>query len=140
MRVKLQIAAVLLLILTSSFSLTQYWHSTVGVDKDSDALDAWAARLEPARRALPIKRGVIGYLGQWDLPEINYDYADQEGEFILTQYALAPLILVRGAQEEWNIAVLNPTAFEAWQESNPGEYEIIEFKYGVYLLHRLNEP
>ena len=45
---------------------------------------------------------MIGYISDSDVPGAAYDAANDEGEYILTQYALAPIIIVRGTDQEWN--------------------------------------
>ena len=136
MQIKIQKLAVILLVLTSLYSIVLHWCSTIGIDKGSEALDTWEDHLQPVRDALPIKRGVIGFVGEWDVPGIESAFMDQESEYLLTQYALAPLILVRGAVAEWNIAILNRGAFAIWEQSNQGKFEVIPFKHNIYLLHR----
>ncbi len=131
---------VVLFVLASLFTIIQYWRGTIGLDNGGGAIDAWEARLAPVKTALPIKRGAIGYVGEWDVPGISYAYWDQESEYLLAQYSLAPLILEKGAVEEWNVAVLNRPAFEAWQKANAGKFEIIPLKHNVYLFHRLANP
>lgn len=137
MRSFLQKTAVILLVIASLYSLARYWDSTIDLEMGAQALAAWEARLEPARRALPIQRGVIGYVGEWDVPGVEYNFWDQEGEYLLAQYTLAPFILVKGAQAEWNVAVLSNRAFEIWEQSNQGKFDIIRLKHNVYLLHRI---
>lgn len=131
---------IVLLVLASLFSVFQYWLSTRGLDLGGAAIEAWTERLEPVKTALPIQRGVIGYVGEWDVPGTSYSYWDQESEFMLAQYTLAPLILERGAVEEWNVAVLSRASFGIWQKANAGEFEITPLKHNMYLLHRLVNP
>lgn len=130
---------VVLLIVASLRSGFRQWQSTINIDKGSSALEKWEERLKPVRETLPIKRGVIGFVSEWNIPGLEHSFADQETEFILTQYALAPLILVNGPVAEWNVAILNNKALKMWEEANPGQFEIIPLKHGVYLLHRRDE-
>ncbi|HVN16069.1 MAG TPA: hypothetical protein VMT73_10055 [Anaerolineales bacterium] len=140
MRLNLKKIFLALLVLAGFFSVVQSWLSTLNLNQGGAAIDAWEARLMPAKKALPIKRGVIGYVGEWDAPGISYAYWDQESEYLLAQYSLAPLILKKGAVEEWNVAVLSEPAFAAWQKANQGKFEIIPLKHNVYLFHRLANP
>jgi hypothetical protein len=140
MRTKLQKAAVWLLALTSLLSVLLFWRSTIGLERGAEALDAWEARLAPVRAALPIERGVIGYVGEWDVPGAEYSFWDQESEYLLAQYALAPLIVVKGPGAEWNVAVLSPKSFDIWQSSHAGEFEVTRLKHNVYILHRRAAP
>src|SRR5512134_593319 len=74
----------------------QQWQRTLNIDKGSEALERWEERIQPAREALPIKRGVIGFVSDWNVPGMEYNFSDVESEFLLTQYALAPFVLVNG--------------------------------------------
>ena len=51
--------------------------------------------------ALPIQRGTLGYLAEWDVPGADFVASDLDAEYILTQYAFAPFILARGVNHEW---------------------------------------
>lgn len=125
-----------LLVLTGLFSAFRYWRTTLGMDGGGgEAIAAFQDRLEPVREALPFQRGIIGYLGEWDVPG-GGETLDQQVEFLLAQNALAPLILQRGAAPEWTAAVLGPPSLESWVAANPGAYEVIPLGRGVYLLHR----
>lgn len=136
----LQKLLVMLLIAVSLASTFQQWQHTRNIDKGSEALERWEERLAPARDAIPVERGVIGFVSDWNVPGIEYHFSDVESEFLLTQYALAPLVLVNGPVAEWNIAILNNRAFKIWEEANAGQFEVIRFKNGIYLLHRLETP
>jgi len=102
-----------------------------------DPVADWEKRFEPIRKRLPFERGVVGYISDSSIPGVTYDAANDEGEYVLTQYALAPIILVKGTNEEWNIANLDRAGFEAWEKTNRGKFEVIPIKGGLYLLHRI---
>ncbi len=127
---------VVLLALAGLFSAIRSWQVAQEKQGGGEAIAAFEDRLEPAREALPFQRGVIGYLGEWDVPGIGGEFLDQQVEFLLAQYTLAPLILQRGAAAEWTVAVLGAPALAAWEMAHPGEFEIIPLGRGVYLLHR----
>lgn len=109
---------------------------SLGSTTDDPVAD-WEKRFAPIEAHLPFKRGVVGYISDSSIPGIPYDAANDEGEYVLTQYALAPIIIVKGTNEEWNIANLSRSAFEAWDKSNAGRYDVVPFKGGLYLLHRV---
>ncbi|HEY6074559.1 MAG TPA: hypothetical protein VIV15_14515, partial [Anaerolineales bacterium] len=88
-----------------------------------EAIASFEKRLEPVKAPLPFQRGVIGYFGEWDMPGAGYEELDQHAEYLLAQYALAPLILKRGAGAEWNVAVLSPKLMAAFRAAHP-EFEI----------------
>jgi hypothetical protein len=60
-----------------------------------DMVTAWDKRLRKIRPLLP-EYGVIGYLADWDIPGAKYGSSDQEVEFLLAQYTVAPVVLERG--------------------------------------------
>lgn len=126
----------ILLVLSSLFSAVRYWELTLEQEAGGQAIAAFEERLQPAKNALPFKRGVIGYLGEWDVPGIGYEFRDQQVEYLLAQNALAPLILKKGAIAEWNVAVLSPMALAAWETAHPGKFETSSLGHNVYLLHR----
>jgi hypothetical protein len=102
-----------------------------------DPVADWEKRFGPIRAWLPFERGAVGYISDSSIPGVSYDAANDEGEYVLTQYALAPIIIVKGTDQEWNIANLDRAAFEAWEKTNAGRFEVIPFKGGLYLLHRV---
>lgn len=108
-------------------------------DTGSERLNRWEADMQLVRKTLPVERGLIGYISEEELEGVEYAFWDNETEFILTQYALAPLILKKGLAAEWNIVVLRREYLEMWLEANPGEYEIIEVKGQFHLLRDLGE-
>lgn len=138
MRIRAKQLLVLLLAFSSLYSTVEHWRSTINFDRGAAAMEAWEARIQPVKEALPIERGVIGFVGEWDVPGVAFSAGDQETEFILTQYTLAPLILVRGTVAEWNVAILSKTAYEKWQATKTGDFEVIPLGHQVYLLRRLN--
>jgi hypothetical protein len=64
-----------------------------------DMVSAWEKRLRKSRLLLP-NNGIIGYMADWDLPDKSFASKDQQIEFLLSQYTLAPLILVRGTDHK----------------------------------------
>ena len=102
-----------------------------------DPVADWEKRFAPIKPQIPFERGVIGYISDADVPGASYDAANDEGEYVLTQYVLAPVIIKRGTNQEWNIANLDRPAFELWSKSNAGRFQVTAFKGGLYLLHRI---
>jgi hypothetical protein len=102
-----------------------------------DPVADWEKRFAPIKPEIPFERGVIGYISDADVPGASYDAANDEGEYVLTQYVLAPVIIRRGTNQEWNIANLDRPAFELWNKSNGGKFQVNAFKGGLYLLHRV---
>jgi hypothetical protein len=131
---------VVVLVAAAMFSTVRYWASTRHLDRGGDALEGWEARIGPARERLPIRRGTIGYVGEWDVPGVPYAFWDQESEFLLSQYTLAPLVLKKGAAAEWNVAVLSPKPYAAWKRLYGGKFTVMDVGHGVYILHRADAP
>ena len=142
MRAIVQKIAILFLALTSLYSLFISWRKAAEADvvqTGPRAIDAWEARLQPVRKSLPISRGTIGYLVEWDVPGMKYSPGDLEAEYLLSQYALAPFILLRSPDAEWNVALLDLESIHNWEQAHPGQYEIITLRRNVFLLHRLED-
>jgi hypothetical protein len=101
-----------------------------------DPVANWERRFTAVKARLPFERGLVGYISNSDVPGASFDAANDEGEYVLTQYAMAPIILVRGTAKEWNIANLSTQAFRMWSGENSGAFDIMPLKNGLYLLHR----
>ncbi len=111
----------------------QGWNSDFIAD---DMVTHWDKRMQPLQSNLPINTTMIGYVGDWDvLPENEYHYAGEETEYILTQYALAPIIVQRSDEHEWVIANLTPKAYDIWITTQPKDIEIIEYGLRIFLVH-----
>jgi hypothetical protein len=136
MQTYLRKTAIILLAFACLYQAIRQWQTTIDLDSGASALMAWENRFDAVKEIIPINRGIVGYLGEWDVPGIEYEPSDQRAEFLLTQYTLAPLILVRGPNTEWNIAVLSSTAFASWENNHRGEYQIYPLKNNVYVLQK----
>lgn len=89
------LALISLLVLYSSYQGYITAAASVGNTAIDDMVTAWDKRLRKARNILP-EYGTIGYVADWDIPGYKYGSSDQEVEFLLAQYTLAPLVLERG--------------------------------------------
>jgi hypothetical protein len=136
----LQRGALMLVILASLYASLQNLISTreLGSVGDDPVAD-WERRFEPLKRKLPFSRGLVGYISDSSVPGIVFNAPNDEGEYVLTQYVLAPIIIIKGTDQEWNVANLSGPAYAAWSKSNHGEFEVIPFKDGLYLLHRITQ-
>ena len=106
---------------------------------DAAVIAAWNERLSKLTAPIPFERGFVGYISNEDIPGAAFDSNDAEGEFVLTQYAIAPLILVRGTEQEWNILNIDPGTFEKWSQDNATEFEIVRSGGGMYLVHKVTQ-
>jgi hypothetical protein len=102
-----------------------------------DPVAQWEVRFGPLKRELPFVRGVVGYISDSDIPGAVFDAANDEGEYVLTQYALAPIIIVRGTDQEWNVANLSAASLARWSSEHPSGFDVLPLKGGLYLLHRV---
>jgi hypothetical protein len=105
-----------------------------------DPVADWEQRFAAVKARLPFERGFVGYISDSDVPGASFDPANDEGEYVLTQYAMAPVILIRGTMQDWNIANLSTEAFRIWSSSHAGTFDIDPLKKGLYLLHRKGGP
>ena len=110
----------------------------LGSIHDDPVLD-WEKRFEPLKGKLPFKRGVVGYISASSVPGASYDSNNDQGEYVLTQYVMSPIIIVKGTGQEWNIGNLKPDAYKLWSQSNHGQFEVFPFKGNIYLFHRVSQ-
>ena len=104
---------------------------------NDDPVADWAQRFVKLKAALPFERGLVGYISDADVPGISFNAPNDEGEYVLTQYAMAPVIIRRGTVQTWNVANLSGPAYAAWSEDHAADFEITRFGSGIYLLHRV---
>lgn len=102
-----------------------------------DPVAAWDRRFESLKERLPFERGVVGYISDADVPGAQYDPNDVLGEYILTQYAMSPIVIVKGSDQEWNVGNLGPQAYRIWSQANQGRFEVFTFQGNLYLFHRV---
>jgi hypothetical protein len=102
-----------------------------------DPVADWEKRFAPIKQRLPFERGLVGYISDSSIPGMAYDAANDEGEYVLTQYVMAPVIIVKGTEQEWVIANLDKQGFLQWDRANQGKFEVTAYKSGIYLLHRV---
>ncbi len=103
---------------------------------NDDPVADWERRFAPLKKELPFVRGFVGYISDSSVPGINTDLANDAGEYVLTQYVMAPIIIIKGTDEEWNIGNLSPQAYRSWSLMNQGKFDVRAFTGGLYLMHR----
>lgn len=101
-----------------------------------DAVSKWEKRIKPVLKRVPDNTEIFGYVADWDLPNAQYNLVDQETEYTLTQYALAPRAVQPGLDHEWIIGNFTKPGFEDWLDQNLPAYEVDEIGFGIYLIHR----
>lgn len=119
------------------FSIQNLRHAVAIGSLASDPVTQWEVRFKPVKKLLPFQRGTVGYITNSDVPGASFDPNNEEGEYTLTQYTMAPIILVRGDNQEWTIASLNSKAYQIWSRSNQGQFHVIPLNDNLYLFHRL---
>jgi len=110
----------------------------LGSIHDDPVLD-WEKRFVPLKERLPFKRGVVGYISASSVPGAIYDSNNDQGEYVLAQYVMAPIIIIKGTDQEWNIGNLKPDAYKIWSQSNHGQFEVFPFKGNIYLIHKVGK-
>lgn len=138
--VVLQRIVISILILSSIYQSVLYLLSTNKLGSlENDPVTIWNAKFAKIKKALPAETKTVGYLADWDIPDSDYYNADLYNEYVLTQYALAPIIVVRGSNYEWVIGNLTPEGYQIWRKTTQEKYDVVFSKYGLYLFHRI-EP
>ena len=137
---KLRLIAILALI---SFSLLVTIHNGLlaraRFDHSSsteDAVSKWEKRVKPVLKHIPPGVTVLGYVADWDIPNTQYNVIDQDNEYTLTQYALAPRAVQPGFDHEWIIGNFTNKEFQSWLNQKLGNYQMIDIGFGIYLIHR----
>ena len=125
-------------ILWSVYQSVNYLNATKSLGSlEEDPVTIWESKFNKLKNALPAEVKTVGYLADWDIPDIEYGNGDQHGEYVLVQYVLSPVIAVRGSEQEWIIGNLTPRAYKKWASTAGGEYEVTFFKYNLYLIHKI---
>lgn len=102
----------------------------------NNPVDKWETRLSRLKDQLPENVSILGYAADWDLPGVEYNVIDQDAEYMLTQYALAPIPVKPGLDQEWIIGNFTHQGFKDWLDEQIPSYEIVDLKQGIYLIHR----
>lgn len=111
--------------------------STVNMHSPDVSVAKWDERVAALKESIPFERGTVGYISDIDIPGVEYDRQNLVGEFTLTQFAIAPIVLMQGSDdEEWNILSLTQPAYEIWSAENAEGYEVINFGGKFYLAHK----
>ena len=134
----LQKIILILLVLLGIKTGVQGLASTINMPSHDVSVAKWDERAAALKDALPFKRGYVGYISDIDIPNVEYDRQNLVGEFTLTQFSLAPIVLIQGSDdEEWNILSLSQQAYEIWSAENAAQYEVIKFGGKFYLAHKV---
>jgi hypothetical protein len=104
----------------------------------SDSVTDWERRMKRVKNRLPEDVTVVGYVADWNLPGVETNPVDQDTEYVLSQYALAPVKVVPGLEAEWILGNFVTPDFQAWLDQSVPAHEMTKIGYGIYLIHRIN--
>jgi hypothetical protein len=108
-------------------------------DQDSQSIDSvskWEKRVKGILGQVPSNITEFGYAADWDIPNSGYNLIDQDNEYTLTQYALAPRIVQPGLDHEWIIGNFTSGGFRGWLDQKLPSYKITGLGFGIYIIHR----
>ncbi len=133
----LQRIVLIAIVILGAKTAVENFGTTLADDINDTAVIAnWEKRIVKLTAPIPFEHGFIGYIASRDIAQGDASN-DKLGEFILTQYTVAPLILVRGADQEWNILNLDHETFTAWSQENADRFEVVKSGGGMYLVRRV---
>ena len=101
-----------------------------------DSVSKWEKRVLRVLDHVPEDITVFGYVADWNIPDSGFIAIDQDQEYVLTQYALAPRMVELGLEHEWIIGNFIFPGFKDWLDQKLPSYELIEIGFGIYLIHR----
>ncbi|MBI9051811.1 MAG: hypothetical protein JEZ00_20500 [Anaerolineaceae bacterium] len=114
------------------FAIAKLWNPQE-INKDANSM--WRERLEALLDDIP-ESGTIGYMSEQDIPGMEFNEVDTNEEYVLTQYFLAPRILVQSTQYSYVIG--NFADLEIKNDSQIEQLTGLEvlssYGYGIYLL------
>jgi len=103
------------------------WNVFIGVNKGVDDTTHWVNRFEQLKKDIPSNVRFVGYIAE----------DPQHVEFILTQYAIIPLVLQNGTGPEWIIANFPGQNIQSVLRNSGIEYDAIkDYGFGIYLVHK----
>ena len=131
--------AIILLVLVSVYSSVTYLVNNIKAWNPrlitNDGVYDWDTRLADLRADLPPEVEAVGYVSDWDVSP-DYNYPDNETEYVLTQYTMAPVIVTRDAEHAWVIVNLAPKDFETWLATQPTDIKVTRYPLGLFLVHK----
>ena len=133
MRITRARAGVLLLLAYAALSDARWVYRAVrsaAASRQEDPITRYERRFDPVEQALPA-RGVIGYTSAGQADSFT---SEDFRRFLLTEYALAPRLLVNDTTPEWVVANFPPDSVPA--QPPPGFRIVARGDQGVWLLRR----
>ena len=134
-----RIILVIIIILGIKTGIENFTSSMNNPSNNTAVVTNWNKQLSKLINPIPVRHGLVGYLSNEDFLGTTFSSNDASGEYVLTQYAIAPLILVRGTDQEWDILNLEPVNYKKWMQKNAADFEFIKVEGGMYLVHRVHK-
>ena len=126
-------AAVAVLILFALLS-NLHWLLQAAFDPDfprSDRISQYERRFEGLKKILPT-HGVVGYLSHRQAQDIRFD--TETAEFYLTQYALAPLIVIYSSERAFVLGNFGASRVDPEIFTDHNLMQLRDFGNGVMLF------
>ena len=125
-------------VIASAGQLLRLAQQAQAAKQNSDDLTHWGERLAPLIPYLP-DTGELGYISERNIPGVGFSATDLGEEFAMSQYVLAPRILVEGTDHALvvgNIGSIPPDEIPAAVAPLGLKLERV-FSYGIYLFKRV---
>jgi hypothetical protein len=129
---RVKLSALVLLVLTASYTNLSYTRDNRGFDRRSigkDEVTMYDRRFEELRKALP-KRGLVGYVHD------QTDEVETIKAYYLTQYALAPIMVVHGIEPDLVVGNFSYPSEETGKSVPDDLIPIQNFGNGVILFRK----
>jgi hypothetical protein len=133
-----RIILVVIVILGVKTSIENFTSSINSPSNDTAVVEKWNKGVSKLITPIPFRHGLVGYISNEDIPGAVFSQNNVSGEYVLTQYSVAPLVLVRGTDQEWNILNLDPETYKKWSQKNSADFEFIKLAGGMYLVRRVS--
>ena len=135
-RTQLQRLALIFMLCAAIITGAQSLEATMLMPSMDAAVANWDQRVQNLRAHIPMEHGLVGYFTDVEVVGSVRNPDDASGERVLTQFAIAPLIIVSGKEQEWNILNLSPGAYQVWRERNGERFIIVASGGNLYLTRK----
>lgn len=132
----IQVMILVAIVLSGSYASLRNFLSTISMSSQDAGIDRFEQPLQRLTELVPFRRGTIGYLGNENIPLMTFDVDDAAAEYTLAQFGVAPLILMRGTIQEWNLLNLTSEAYDTWIKENGSKFDVVPLGERLYLAHR----
>jgi hypothetical protein len=98
----------------------------------------WEKRLQQIKNDLP-DHGFVGYISEADIPGTPVNEVDSNREYIMTQFFLAPITVLKGANFDLVIGNLGNSHLENRAEDLFGMKLFKNYGMGIFLFQRATQ-